>query len=92
MNRILKQTFEGETNDINRNINKKLNEAPQKMKLHKPCNRKLLLPAAAAAVALDQKERERQNYSRLPLLPPFLRVLSVGMGVTSSGEKRIMKV
>ena len=27
-----------------------------------------------------------QNYSLLPLLPPFLRVLSVGIGVTSSAS------
>ena len=31
-------------------------------------------------------------HNLLPLLPPFLRVLSVGMGVTSSGKQKIMQI
>ena len=51
-----------------------------KIKCHKQYN--------GIAAALVSEAGKRRNYSLLPLLPPFLRVLSVGMGVTSSAKRK----
>lgn len=41
----------------------------------------------AASVSKYQHKQQQKSYNLLPRLPPFLRVLSVGIGVTSSARK-----